>query len=1097
MAATVTDVRTIHTDSESSIRDAHAIHHLFERQADKTPDSVAVAFGANHLTYGELNQKANQLAHYLCARGVGPNVLVGLHLTRSLEMIIGLLGILKAGGAYVPLDPTYPDQRIAAMIADSQLNLLLSLDSLAQEIEPPLPELICLDVDWSLIENESIATPDVTTTPDDLLYVIYTSGSTGKPKGVMLPHRALSNLIAWQLDNSVLQPGARTLQFTSLSFDVSCQEIFATLCSGGELVLIAQAERRDFTHLADFIAQQQIERIFLPFIALQQLALQLVKYDSDLLALKEIITAGEQLKSSNAIVALFEHLPQCTLYNQYGPSETHVATAYKLPPDPANWPPLPPIGRPVANTQLYILDSQQRPLPVGEPGELYIGGAGVAHGYLNQPELSAERFIRNPFAANDQGYLYKTGDMVRQLPDGNIEFLGRQDRQVKIRGYRVELGEIEAILNQHPDLKAVAVIDHEYAPGDRRLVAYVVPQDIRPIAVSDLRHFVGRKLPDYMIPSTFTVLDALPQTPSGKLDRKSLPAPVQTQFELDETYVAPRNPIEKTLAAIWAEVIGVPRVGIDDNYLELGGDSILSIQITSKAEQSGIYLVPNQSLEHPTIAQLAKVAHSKPLFQAEQGLITGSLPLTPIQHWFFEKNLPDPHHWNQAFVLEVDKSVDPDRLSLAVKELLRHHDALRLRFTKTEAGWQQTVALPDDSVPFSVVDLSGLQAAEQKAAFVATATELQASLDLMQGPLMRVAWVDCGPNQPNRLLMIINHQAIEGVSWRILFEHLTLLCRDDNGQEPVQLPAKTTSYKQWSHRLAAYAQEQQVRRELSFWLEMREKQPARLPVDYRLGTANNSEISAETISISLDATTTQTLLKEAPKAYQTQINDILLTALTTAFTRWTGNPTQLFDLEGHGREALFADVDLSRTVGWFTAIFPVMLRLDQSSPPGEKLKAVKEQLRAIPHRGIHYGILRYLSNDTTIAEKLRTLPQAEISFNYLGQFDQMLPSASPFKLTSDFYGPRHSPRGQRPYLLEIEGGIVNGQLQLSWIYSRDSHRRATIEALADDFMETLEKLIAHCQSPDAGGYTPSDFPEVELSQEELDNLLAELLELED
>lgn len=1074
-----------------------AIHHLFEKQATKTPDSVAVVFGDKYLTYRELNQKANQLAHHLQAQGVGPNIPVGLSITRSLEMVVGLLGILKVGGAYVPLDPTYPDHRLAAMITDSQIPLLLTLETLPKKNAQHLPELVYLDTHWPQIAGKPTSNLNLPTSPEDLLYVIYTSGSTGQPKGVALPHRALSNLIDWQLKNSTMQPGSKTLQFTSLSFDVSCQEIFATFCSGGVLVLITEEERRDIKRLAQIIADEQIERIFLPFIALQQLAQHLVVYDKNSLALKEIITAGEQLQTSQALVNLFEHLPNCTLYNQYGPSESHVVTAFKLPPQPKTWPPLPPIGKPIDNTQIYILDADQQPVSDGASGELHIGGVGVAHGYLHRPELTAEKFILNPFDASAKTHLYKTGDIARYLPDGNIEFLGRRDRQVKIRGFRIELGEIEVTLSQHSGLKEVAIIDYEYAAGDKRLVAYIVPHEGQPVSVNELRDFLSEKLPDYMIPSTFTILDTLPLTPSGKVNRRALPPPNQERPELEETFVPPRNPVEETLAKIWAEVIGLERVGINDNYLELGGDSILSIQISSKANQAGIYLAPNQLLEHQTIAQVAAVAGTAPTVRAEQDLITGPLPLTPIQHWLFEKNLPEPHHWNQAFLLELRQPLDASLLEEALRQLLIHHDALRLRFTADEAGWHQVMASADGPLPFSQVDLSQLAEAEHEAAILSTATKLQASLDLLNGPLIRVALFELGPQRANRLLFIINHQAIEGVSWRILFEHLELLCHQLGQQQAIQLPAKTTSYKHWAKRLTEYAQSGTLQQELPFWLAMQEKQPARLPVDFPQVENNNTEASADTISVSLNAEATQTLLKEVPKAYQTQINDVLLTALAEVLAQWTGISTLLVDLEGHGREAIFEDVDLSRTVGWFTAIFPVLLTLENATGSAERLKSIKEQLRRIPNRGIGYGILRYLSQDADTVNKLQGLPQAEMSFNYLGQFDQMLSPTSPFKLTNQFCGPRHSLRGHRPYVLEIEGEIIEEQLQLRWIYSKNIHRQATIEKLAYGFMDALNTIIAACQMPEAGGYTPSDFPEAELSQEELDDLLTEISGLEE
>jgi amino acid adenylation domain-containing protein len=455
-------------------------HQLLEAQVERTPDAVAVVFEDEQLTYFDLNRKANQVAHYLGLLGVGPETLVGICIPRSLDMVVGLLGILKAGGAYVPLDPRLPKERLAYMLSDSQLRVLLTTEKLMTEL-PQLAQatdgykIVCLDRDWEVISQQNSENPVSQVQPDNLAYVIYTSGSTGKPKGVALEHRALSNLILWQIENSMLKSGARTLQFASLSFDVSFQEIFSTWCAGGTLVLISEKLRRDPTSLLQFISDQKIARLFLPFIALQHLAVAADFSAIVPFTLREIVTAGEQLQINRYITNLFTLLKNCTLHNQYGPTESHVVTAFTLKSVPSDWPALPPIGRSIANTQIYLLDQHLQPVQVGVPGELHIGGDGLARGYLNRPELTAEKFIPNPFSNKPNARLYKSGDLARYLPNGEIEYLGRIDHQVKIRGFRIELGEIEAMLAQHPAVKESVVIPREDVPGDKRLVGYVVP----------------------------------------------------------------------------------------------------------------------------------------------------------------------------------------------------------------------------------------------------------------------------------------------------------------------------------------------------------------------------------------------------------------------------------------------------------------------------------------------------------------------------------------------------------------------------------------------------------------------------------------------
>ncbi|MFQ5906231.1 MAG: amino acid adenylation domain-containing protein, partial [bacterium] len=623
------------------------IHQLFEAQVERTPEKIAVVFEDHQLTYSELNARANQLAHYLRKSGVGPEVLVGICVERSLEMVIGLLGILKAGGAYVPLDPTYPRERLAFMLADAQVPVLLTQERLAEGFSehsacdllmragtPALPgEVVCLDADWEVIAQESEENPISGASAENLAYVSYTSGSTGKPKGVAMNHRPLCNLIWWQLQSSTLSGGARTLQFASLSFDVSFQVIFSTWCSGGTLILISRQLQRDAVGLLHFLTEESVERLFLPFVALHQLAQVADSRGSIPTSLREIIAAGEQLQITRHIASLLSKLKNCTLHNQYGPSESHVVTAFTLTGSPDDWSALPPIGRPIANTQIYILDANLQPVPIGVPGELHIGGHGLARGYLNRPDLAAEKFIPDPFSHEPRARLYKTGDLARYLPDGNIKFLGRLDHQVKIRAFRIELGEVETVLGQHPAIQETVVTVRKDIPGDKRLVAYVVLNQeqsrstacrtrtgTRPRAptTSELRCFLKEKLPDYMVPSAFVTLDALPLTPNGKVDRQGLPAPDRARPDLEGAYVAPRTPVEEMLAGIWTQVLGLEWIGVHDDFFELGGHSLLAMQVISRLRGAFQVELPLRCLfETPTVAELAQVIVQRQVEQAD------------------------------------------------------------------------------------------------------------------------------------------------------------------------------------------------------------------------------------------------------------------------------------------------------------------------------------------------------------------------------------------------------------------------------------------------------------------------------------------------
>ena len=1043
------------------------IHQLFEEQVERSPDAIAVVFEEEQLTYLELNQRANRIAHHLKTLGVGPEVLVGICVERSLEMVVGLLGILKAGGAYVPLDPAYPKDRLSHMLS-SQASVVLTSEKLIAQLPEHTSRVVRLDADWGVIEQMSEENPLSNVQPQNLAYVIYTSGSTGKPKGITIEHRSVLNL-ATGLHQAIYDhyqdSQLRVSVNGSLSFDTSVKQIIQLLY-GHTLEIVPEAVRFDGNALLSFLQKHKID-VFdcTPSQLGVLIAAGLLASNSAPLA---VLVGGEKIDESTWLA--LQQAENINFYNVYGPTECTVdATVCSV--KMAGSKPI--IGRPITNTQIYILDRHLQPVGVGVAGELYIGGYGLARGYLNRPDLTQEKFIPNPFSNQPGSRLYKTGDKARYLPDGNIEFLGRIDNQVKIRGFRIELGEIETAIAQYPGVRETVVIAREDVPGHKYLVAYIVPNHEGAIASSDLRGFLKDKLPDYMIPGVFVMLNGLPLTPNGKVDQKALPTPDTARQELKADLVAPRTRFEEILAQIWREVFHREFISIHNNFFEVGGDSILSIQIISKANSAGLHLTVKQIFQHQTIAELAAVAKPTGTLKAFQGLVTGSLPLTPIQHWFFAKNLPEAHHYNQAFLLEVPPNLNPDLLQQALQQLLLHHDALHLRFNQTEACWQQFNALPDETVPFSLIDLSTLKEGALSQTIESTSSQLQASLNLNSGPLLRVALFHLGTQKPDRLLLVIHHLAVDGVSWRILLEDLQTAYQQLESGKPIQLPPKTTSFKHWAEKLTEYAQSPAATKELTYWSNISTAKITHLPVDSKGGA--NTKSSARSVKVSLNEKETRALLQEIHKAYHTQINDILLTALVQALANWSGSNSVIIDLEGHGREEILPDVDLSRTVGWFTTIFPVLLELKATEDLGDAIESIKEQLRAIPNRGIGYGVLRYLSEDAEITSQLSSSPQGEVSFNYLGQFNWGMQSDSFIKLAFESVGSEHSQLGQRSHLLEINGLVIEGQLQLEWTYSENFHTHATIESLAQDFVASLRTLIAHCLSADAGNYTPDVF----------------------
>jgi amino acid adenylation domain-containing protein/non-ribosomal peptide synthase protein (TIGR01720 family) len=992
-------------------------------------------------------------------------------------MVIGLLGILKAGGAYVPIDPSYPQQRQEFILQDTQMPLLLTQQHLGSDIWKEKTKLICLDSDWLLIAQQQTQNPLSHTTPDHLAYVIYTSGSTGKPKGTLIPHTGLVNYLHWCTQAYRVKEGTGTLVHSSLAFDLTITSLFSPLLVGCTVELLP--ENQSIDALGNAIVQKTNLSLVKITPAHLKLLNQQLSPDEAPGRVRTFVIGGENL-TAQQIAFWRDFAPGTVLVNEYGPTETVVGCCiYQVPPGEHDSGSI-PIGRPIANTQLYILDQHGQPVPIGISGELHIGGVGVARGYLNRPDLNADKFIPNPFSEQPGARLYKTGDLARYLADGNIEYLGRIDNQVKIRGFRIELGEIEATINQYPAVRESVVVVRSDVVDSQRLVAYLVPDSEPKMTVTQLRNFLESNLPHYMIPQVFVMLEALPLTSNGKVDRRALPAPEQIRPELARAFIAPQTNIEKQLAAIWGQVLGLEKVGINDNFFELGGDSILSLQIISKANQAGINLTPKQLFQHQTIAQLATVASTTSSIQAEQGILTGLFPLTPIQHWFFAQQQPEPHHWNQAVLLAVKQHIDPVVLEQVVQSLQNHHDILRCRFKQDDLAVQAIIASPDHVLPITYIDLSTLPQAEQAPAITTTANQLQASLNLSTGPLFQIAYFNLGDSQPSRLLWVIHHLVVDGVSWRILIEDFQTAYWQVCQGQTIQLPLKTTSFPQWFERLQEYAKSSELLSELDYWLTTIPESVTPIPRDWAEG--DNTQATVSTVGVSLSVEETQVLLQQVPAVYQTQINDVLLTALTQTFTQWTNQTSVLINLEGHGREELFADIDLSRTVGWFTSMFPVHLSLENSTEPGTALMSIKEQLRAIPQRGVGYGLLRYLSSEAEITQQLSLRPQPEVVFNYLGQFDQVLPESSLFSLAQESSGYAQSLSNKRLHLLEINSSITQGSLQIKWIYNQTIHQEATVKGLAQGFMEALRSLIAHCQSPDAGSFTPSDFAEFAQSQ---------------
>ncbi|WDG44701.1 amino acid adenylation domain-containing protein [Pseudomonas synxantha] len=1061
--------RLVHTWNQTAepYPTERAIHHLIEDQVQRTPDAPALVFGTTTLTYAQLDSRANRLAHALCEQGVGPDVLVGICVERSLEMVIGLLAILKAGGAYVPLDPEYPQERLAYMIEDSGIHLLLSQQSLLALLPAAGIQVIALDQPALWLDGYSREAPAVAVHALNLAYVIYTSGSTGKPKGAGNSHRALVNRLSWMQQAYDLDAGDAVLQKTPFSFDVSVWEFFWPLMTGARLVVAAPGEHREPARLIETIGRHAITTLhFVPSM------LQAFIHEPGVQActrLKRIVCSGEALPL-DAQLQVFAKLPGAALYNLYGPTEAAI--------DVTHWTCIDegadsvPIGRPIANLGTYVLDAQLNPVPAGVAGELYLGGTGLARSYHQRPVLTAERFVPSPFVTGER--LYRTGDRVRQRADGVIEYLGRLDHQVKLRGLRIELGEIETRLMQHPQVREAVVL----VQGGKQLVAYLVLEDEEP---TDLKAWLLSSLPEYMVPTHFITLAKLPVTANGKLDRKALPVPDAT---LQQAFVAPENALQKALAAIWSDVLGVEQVGQDDNFFELGGDSIVSMQLVSRARQADINLSPKDVFQHQTLRSLAQVASLRLHTTIDQGAAQGQAILSPVQHWFFAQDIPQRQHWNQSLLLMPREPIVAAFLNGALQQLVNHHDGLRLRYQANGEGWQQHYSEP---VGESVLWQRQVDSHE---ALAELCDEAQRSLNLQDGPLLRALLVQM-PDHSQRLLLVIHHLVVDGVSWRILLDDLQQLYVGLREGAAPALAGKTTSYQTWTARL-----QDAVPRflpQMEGWqAQLGQASTADLPCDNPQGALH--QYLEEKVSCTLDAETTRQLLTLAPAAYRTQVNDLLLTALARVVCRWSGQASALIQLEGHGREDLFDGVDLTRTVGWFTSLFPV--NLTPAHALSDSIKTLKEQLRAVPDKGVGYGVLRYLAPPSVVAA-LAALPQPRITFNYLGQFDRQFDEGALFVPSAEGNGLAQDPLAPLANWLTVEGQVYGGELSLQWGFSREMFSCATIQRLADDYAAELKAVIAHCCGLEAGQATPSDFPLAGISQSQLDALAQIGAEAED
>lgn len=920
------------------------IHHLFEAQAERTPSAPAVICGEETLSYRALQLRAHRLAARLRSLGVGPDVLVGICLPRSNDMAVAVLGILFAGGAYVPLDPTYPAQRLAFLCEDTQTPVLLTTRALRSCLPSYSGQTLCIDELDLTSEETDCPAPLDSVKPEHLGYVIYTSGSTGNPKGICLSHAALVNLICWH-DRTLLR-SARTLQFASLSFDASFHELFAALCSGGSVYFITETLRRNVDALTHFIADKQIEKVILPVVVLQQMAELFGDRPALFASLKEITTTGEQLHITQPIKDLFQKLVHCTFHNHYGPSETHVVTAMTMTGDPQRWPSHPPIGKPIDNSTVYILDRARNPVPIGVIGELYLGGVCLARSYLRRPELTQERFVANPFVPEPSAKMYKTGDLARYLPDGNIEFLGRIDHQVKIRGFRVELGEIESVLGRHPQVQEVVVLAREDTPGNKRLVAYVKPLPDGLITATTLRMYLQPQLPDYLIPAAFVILTELPLTSNGKVDRRALPVPSSARPQLEQEYISPKTATEAKLVSIVRSVLQLDDVGVRDHFFELGYDSLCAVQVYARIRDVFQVEIPFQRLfTTPTVAELASIIEAAQHTAPQPAAIapierTTLLPLSFAQErmWFLHRLAPDSPAYHCHYAFRLHGKLDLDALSQSLSLLIARHEVLRTTFEEHEGQPMQRIQ-EASTLSLAQLDLRTLRRIDQEADIHSALRQAaQARFDLEHGPLLRagVIWIA----QSEQIFWLTLHHIItDGRSMEVLFRELSSLYRGRAQGTTPQLAAQPIQYVDYAawDRIAHAAEALHEHR--AFWQDKLRDVPSlfELPSDHPRPA--QQRFKGKTLRLRLGTELTKGL-KQLGAQHRATLSMVLLAGLSALSHRYTGQDRFLLGIPSVGRDR----VETENLIGFFVNILPIVMDFRARPSFSQLLSQVRQEV---------------------------------------------------------------------------------------------------------------------------------------------------------
>jgi amino acid adenylation domain-containing protein/non-ribosomal peptide synthase protein (TIGR01720 family) len=1038
-------------------------------QTQRHPKTVALRENTLTLSYQQLKRQSDQLAIMLIDKGVAIESAVGIYADRGIVAVTAMLAIAKAGGFFVPLDPDWPQARSHQVIADANIRwVVCDTNERIKVLENSVEILHCTAESLAVPNDKYPKLPSIH--PQQLAYVIYTSGSTGEPKGVAISHQSLSHYIENILTRLDLNEESSFGWFSGISADLGYTSVWGALCSGRSLQVFNQDQAYNAESWSQLMANTPVSVIKIAPSHLKALWAQTGNPIS-LLPTTTLILGGESL-DAELVTRLHSIKPALKLLNHYGPTETTIGvSSAQVNPLSDGY----PIGMPFDGVDSYVMDAYAQSLPDGLAGELFLGGASLARGYLGKPAQTAEYFVPHPYRTGER--LYRSGDRVRKQQNG-LHFIGRVDGQISLHGYRIEPAEVEMALRHMPGIADVAVII-ENNQGKKQLIAYLLAENNAEIAPQTMRAQATELLPTYMVPAQWRVVKAFPLSATGKIDKHLLTKlePIQFASKADESV---QSDIEQQLTLIWQDVLKLETIGRHDEFFALGGDSILGLQVVARAKRAGLSLTPKLLFDTPTLAALGAVLENAKKLKTTANPVSEQLaiPLTPIQHWFFEQQLVNRAHWNQSLLLAVNQPLSIDKLREAVTKLIAHHDSLRLSFQQTSQGWQQCYQ-PLNSIDVAncvhYIDLNSISDGDERSRLIETqCASLQNSFKLNQPPLFCMAYFDLGEHEAGRLFIVAHHLLVDGVSWRILLDDIASLYENES------LGSKTSSYQSWAKALQDHASGTELSEQRTTWNALPSVKP--LPRDHE---GINTQSSSASISLSLTENETAQLLALTNTVLDFRIDEVLLTALSTALCQWTAQAGIIIECEGHGRELASNPIDVSRTVGWFTSRYPIYIA-SSSADEIKHLRAVKAQLRDI--RGIEYGLLRYLSPPSkALGEQI----DAEISYNYLGQIDKGMQSTL-WSKASESAGHQRDPQSLRPRILVVNAQISNDCLTLNWLYSEQIHQQKTIARIAEQSMTKIRTLLQACHEVQTYQATLDFETDVALDADEVSQLMQEI-----